>query len=113
MYIQVKLQVGFIKLHCCHITCLAVRLTTAVPSFSIFQSISTQNFTVINDNNRNHYLTEQYQTITPSKSCVTASLASFTMLVELAEPLQPINILSLGTSTLDLRKSQQFLLKIN
>ena len=47
------------------------------------------------------YLTEQYQTITPNKSLFTASLASSSIVLELEDPLQPSNILSLGTSTLE------------
>ena len=45
------------------------------------------------------FWTEQYQTITPRRSCLTASLASLRISLELELPFSPSRILSLGTST--------------
>ena len=45
------------------------------------------------------FCTEQYHTMMPSRSCLTASRASFMMNRELVDPLAPSKILSLGTST--------------
>ena len=45
------------------------------------------------------FCTEQYQTMMPSRSCLTASRASFMMNRELVDPLAPSRILSFGTST--------------
>lgn len=45
------------------------------------------------------FCTEQYHTMMPSRSCLTASRASFMMNRELVEPLAPSRIRSFGTST--------------
>ena len=45
------------------------------------------------------FCTEQYQTITPRRFCLTDSLANFMMSRELELPFSPSRIRSLGTST--------------
>ena len=45
------------------------------------------------------FCTEQYQTMIPSRSCFTDSLANFKICLELVDPLAPRRILFFGTST--------------
>ena len=48
----------------------------------------------------NPFLTEAYQTMIPSRSCFTASLARVTRLEEEAEPLAPSKMVLVGALTL-------------